>query len=279
MRDILSNSFGRIALAAALALGATVQAGDLSRTDVMDAFSQGKELFRQANELVASDPAAATELYRKAAMRFERLAHDADIHNGKLFYNIGNAYFRTEDLGRAILNYRRAMEYLPNDPNVQQNLAYARARRLTKIEEKQKTRILKTVFFWHYDLSTRTRSCLFLTVYLAAWALAGAGLLWRRLATVHWPLVLFGLFSAALLGSLVSEAVLRSAQQPGVIVTDSVDARKGDAESYEKSFTEPLHAGTEFVVLEQRPDWIHIELPDGRRCWIPGKSVELVRSL
>ena len=54
-------------------------------------------------------------------------------------------------------------------------------------------------------------------------------------------------------------------------------ARKGDADTYEAAFTEPLHAGTEFVLVEDRGDWVQAELSDGRRCWLPARAVGLVR--
>jgi len=47
--------------------------------------------------------------------------------------------------------------------------------------------------------------------------------------------------------------------------------------TYEASFKDPLHAGTEFVLVEQRNDWLHVELPDGRRCWLPAQAAGLVR--
>ena len=85
------------------------------------------------------------------------------------------------------------------------------------------------------------------------------------------------IIAALLLTSLASEAIQHQRIRPGVIVNRQVVARKGDSETYEKSFTEPLHAGTEFKLLESRPDWLEIELADGRTCWVPINSAELVR--
>jgi hypothetical protein len=64
----------------------------------------------------------------------------------------------------------------------------------------------------------------------------------------------------------------------GVILDPEVIARQGDADSYQPSFEDPLHAGTEFMLLEDRGEWWQIELPDGRSCWIPEKSSELVKN-
>ena len=53
------------------------------------------------------DPEQAKALYLKAALRFERIAQEGNIQNGKLYYNMGNTYFRMGDIGRAIRDMRR----------------------------------------------------------------------------------------------------------------------------------------------------------------------------
>ena len=83
--------------------------------------------------------------------------------------------------------------------------------------------------------------------------------------------------AAAILASLLTEAVQQHSTKPGVVLSDEVPARKGDSETYEPSFKEPLHAGTEFQLVEDRGNWYHIELADGRRCWLPASDVGLVK--
>jgi hypothetical protein len=209
-------------------------------------------------------------------MRFERLVRDGGIENGKLYYNIGNAYFRMKDIGRAILNYRRAEQYLPNEPNLHQNLAAARQRRVDAIEERQRTRVLKTLFFWHYDLSPRLRGTLFAGAFALLWVGAAARLFLRR----SWLNVTIGVLAigaALLCGSVLADVLTLRNVRPGVIVSAEVVARKGDSETYEPSFKEPLHAGTEFRLVEDRGGWYHVALVDGRKCWIPSRAAEMVR--
>ncbi|MBT3375950.1 MAG: hypothetical protein HN742_15255 [Lentisphaerae bacterium] len=247
----------------------------LSETEVVELFSQSKELFRQANEVVAEDPGAARELYRKSVMRLERIVSEGNVHNGRLFYNIGNAYFRMEDIGRAILNYRRAETLIPHDQNLQRNLRTARMKRLDRVETKQETKILHTLFFWHYDVSTETRSRAFAVCFLFAWLLAGARL-FRKRSSLNWCLSGAALLATLLLASLMCELVVDRQTRSGVVVAREVIARKGDSDTYEKSFTDPLHAGTELALLEDRREWYHVELADGRRCWLPTEAVKLV---
>ncbi|MBN1674407.1 MAG: tetratricopeptide repeat protein [Kiritimatiellae bacterium] len=272
-----ASGLRRVLLAALLlpALAGALSAA-LEPGRVQMLFHEANSLFRQANERVRRNPDEAKELYRRAALRFERIANEGGIENGRLYYNIGNAYFRMEDLGRAVLYYRRAQQYIPNDINLQQNLQYARDKRLDKIDEKQRTRVLKTLFFWHYDFSARARSVLFAVFFLAVWGGAALRLFFRR-GWLNWTLALAAIAAALFMASLLVETAALRNERPGVVISPQVVARKGDSETYEKSFTEPLHAGTEFTLVEQRADWYHVQLADGRRCWVPAKSAELVR--
>jgi tetratricopeptide (TPR) repeat protein len=247
----------------------------LSEPEVSDLFSQGKELFREANEASGDDADAARELYQKAALRFERIAREGGIENGKLYYNIGNAYFRMKDIGRAILNYRRAELYTPNDSNLRQNLAYALQRRQDVIEIEAQKKALRTLFFWHYDISSRARAILFAATFAGAWVFATL-LLFARRPSLKWLAAISAILAAALLASLIIEAGT-SGQRAGVIVAETAVARKGDSASYEPSFQDPLHAGTEFELLEDRGNWLNLALADGRQCWLPRADVELVR--
>ena len=67
-----------------------------------------------------------------------------------------------------------------------------------------------------------------------------------------------------------------NAHRQGVITLDSVVARQGDGENYPASFTEHLHSGTEFDLLEERRDWLRIELSSGDEAWIPIDSAGII---
>lgn len=242
-----------------------------------DLLSQANALFREGNEVSLRDQNAARSLYRRAALRLERIVREGGVRNGQLLYNLGNAYFQAGDIGRAILNYRRAELYIPGDANVEQNLSQARKSRQDTFEEKQQTKVLRTLLFWHYDLSLKTRSWL-LAVFSGAFWIAAAIKLRRSAWIPAALLVVAGAIGLLFLGSLAAEAIAGKNAQAGVILAEQVTARKGDGESYEPSFNEPLHAGAEFTVLDSRNDWRQIELPDGRQCWIPEKSAGLVKT-
>ena len=247
----------------------------LDRAEVTELYRQARELFRQANDTAATDSQAAEHLYRKALTRYEKIAWEGGVRNGKLFYNIGNTHFKLGEIGKAILNYKRAERFIPNDVNLQQNLQFAKARRIDRIEEPQERQVLKILFFWHYDFPTSVRVILFSAFFILFWICASIRLFAAN-PFLKWVIRFTAGLSILFAGSLVVDMIQQQTNHPGVIIRSEVVARKGDSETYEKSFKEPLHAGTEFLLIEKRGNWFNIELSDSRRCWVPAADVEMV---
>jgi tetratricopeptide (TPR) repeat protein len=271
----------RILLAAAAALACVVALqpscafARLGSQEIATHLSEGDQLFRRAMELDRTDPDAAKAYYQEAVLHYEAIVKDGGVRNGKLYYNIGNAYFRLGDTGRAILNYKRSALFMQNDPNLRQNLDYARSRRADRIELRQKEKVLKTLFFIHYDIPSRLKLVIFAISFGALW-LSAAVRLYRRIGWLKIIVIVASVVSAVFLASLVVDAASLARTPEGVITAQEAVGRMGDADTYQPSFKEPLHAGAEFRLLEKRPGWWRVELENGDRTWIPDGSAELV---
>jgi hypothetical protein len=249
--------------------------GRLAVEQVYSLFTQANQFFREANT-TTNDSDKAQKLYEKAILNYEKIINDAGIKNSKLYYNLANAYFLKEDIGRAILNYRRAENLDKADTNIQKNLAFARSRRIDKVPVKTEKRILETLFFWHYDFSIRTKF-LITCICSAIVFISLIWMLWRgKSAGAVATTVIFGLLMVCFLASVVVEARSGANTICGVITADQVVARQGDGPNYPASFKDPLHAGTEFDLLEQRPGWFHVMLSDDSDGWIPDNTAEII---
>ena len=232
-------------------------------------FTEGLELSRDGKKTEAA------EALDKAAARYERDASDASFANGKLFYNLGNVYFMKDDLGRAILNYRKAERYLPFDKKLQDNMAFARSRRVDVIEEHEQKRVMKTLFFLHYDLPLVWREGILLIGFALFWA-ALAALRWHKAGWLRWVAGL-SCIVAVVFGVSVWLSYREQHQPSAVIVATTVDARKGGSEAYDKSFEKPLHAGTEVTVTDDNGGWVEIRLGNGETGWLPKDDVGIVQ--
>jgi tetratricopeptide (TPR) repeat protein len=136
----------------------TGMAAAVSGEQLFSLLGQANEAFRQANS--TANNAEQQQLYEKSILFYEKIMNEGGVKNAKLYYNLANAYLLKNDIGKAVLNYRRAEKLDRTDTNIQKNLAFALSRRLDKVELKSEKQILQTLFFWHYDLSVKTRFAL-----------------------------------------------------------------------------------------------------------------------
>jgi tetratricopeptide (TPR) repeat protein len=271
---MIAKKTSYILIGAALSALALCVGAELPKDRHYTLFDQANEAFRQANAM-AGDP-QAEKLYEKAILSYERIINEGRIENAKLFYNLANAYLLKEDIGKAILNYRRAERLDSADANIRKNLEFARTHRIDKITPKTQERVLETLFFWHYDFTLRTRfilACLF----FATACICATVMIWLGRSPL--PKVAAATSAVLMLCFAASVAVeLRHTAETvcGVITAQDVVARQGDGQSYPDSFKDPLHAGMEFDLLERRPGWLQIKLSDDSEGWIPDTAAELI---
>ncbi|MGA2680049.1 MAG: hypothetical protein ABSF37_12240 [Sedimentisphaerales bacterium] len=258
---------------------AGLAAGDtLSKEQIHTIFNQANDAFRQANSAV-DDTDKSNSLYEKAILGYEKIIREGHIENPKLYYNLANAYLLKGDIGRAILNYRCAEKLDKSDSDIRKNLAFARSRRVDKVEIKTEKQILQTLVFWHYDFSMRARFTI-ACVCFAVFCLGLTVMIWfGRNAPLTAVTVVSACLLVCLIGSLAVEEYSQAANLSGVIVSPEVVAYQGDGQNYPPSFKAPLHAGTEFDLIERRPGWFHIKLADGSDGWIPQSAAGIIDGL
>ena len=212
----------------------------------------------------AFDQADTSEEFLKAASLFQEI-QKTGIVNGGLLYNLGNAYMKAERRGRAIACYRQALRYRPRDPYVKANLQFALG---SGAPLRGRRKILDFVLFWQDWIGYSTKFQLTASVGVLALlaGLAGrflaAGRLFNRLA---WASLVVTLILA---GSAGYDWFRFEWIERGVIVSEQVEARKGNSDSYAPAFNQPLAEGTEFRLLESRGDWRRIQIEGSGEGWI-----------
>ncbi|MCH7918627.1 MAG: hypothetical protein IIC50_11650 [Planctomycetes bacterium] len=266
----------RVATVAILLLGGwTKFAGaDLTPEQIGSLFSEGNEAFRKGN--AQSEPTERRMQYDRAILRFEKVIQEGQIENSKLYYNLANACLLNDQMGKAILNYRRAQRLDRADTNIQKNLAFARTRRVDKVSIQTEKKVLQTLFFWHYDVPLPIRFFLMCLSFGGVCVMGTIMVLRGYTPTRAVIVALGGILLLSFLGSTLIEVTQQKQTAEGVILAEEVIARQGDGDNYPASFKDPLHAGTEFVLLEARTSWVQIRLSDGSEGWIPDQAAERI---
>ena len=239
-------------------------------------------LFRQFAE--APDGSAAMKLandlyergsFVEATQIYQQLA-DEGYGDSIVFYNLGNAYYKSGDLGRAILNYLRAERLAPRDPDIQDNLQIARDGIVDPFERSEQSALAGSIRVPQLKLSLDELAL----IALGLWILLALMLLllarrfsFRRL--IGYASVVVALLLLAGTVSLGSGLSSESEDRKVVVVAESVDVVGGPGVQYEAKFT--LHGGNEASLVETRGAWSRLRLAGGQlQGWVPADTVELV---
>jgi len=245
--------------------------------------------------LFAKPPVAATETmhtanqlyesgqYAQAAQGYQQLA-DQGFADSALYYNLGNAYFKQGDYGRAILSYRRAAQLAPRDADIQTNLNLVRGQVIDQFEDNvEETAATSQGFVSGLGKATQA----WLTLNELAMITLGVWFLFSVLVIVmsnlrkggslrevlQYVLVTTSLVLTIGIVSLGSRLYVEHNNPEGVIVAGETAVTSGPGPQYVTEFS--LHSGTEVKLVEQRENWVRLAVPaSDLQGWVPANAVE-----
>ena len=196
----------------------------------------------------------------------------------ELYYNLGNAYFKTGEIAPAILWYERALRLDPSDADVRYNLEFAKAQTQDKIDE------VPEIFFEQWGRAmcyllpsdTWAVACVVffaLTVALVLLFLLGRTSGQRRLGFFA---AIVTCILALLAWHFAGWQKTEAERQDMAIVMRPVSSVKSSpsADSAKDLFI--LHEGTRVRILDNVSGFSNIELADGRQGWISARDIEVI---
>ena len=209
--------------------------------------------------------------YDSAICYYERIV-ESGIENGAVYYNIGNAWFRQNRLGLAILSYEKARRLEPDDPDIVNNLNFARRMIVDRVPEPERTFLDAALWRMHtlFPLNTQIW-ILFVLVLLLSLLIAAA--LFSARNTRLWIIYLSSLLVLLSLCMAVSVGFKIYHEENvvyAVVVTRSVDARN-EPKGAKILFT--AHEGTTFRIRKSMDDWSLVSLPNGIGGWVENSAL------
>ena len=215
--------------------------------------------------------------YVEAAQQYETLIglgyRDATVH-----YNLGNAYLERGDLGQAILNYLRAEELSPRDPDIAANLELARSRTVDRLQPEGDSLVAGISDFGRRWATTGELGAAALLLWAIGGLAVGALILWPAMRLRR---LLRGGTVVALAAMLVSLTLLLSMlyanpyANTGVVTVQTVEVLEGPGPQYQETFA--LHSGAQVRLVDSRHGWLQVALPGGElQGWAPDHALEAV---
>lgn len=223
-----------------------------------------------------ADSAYAKNDFTQAIQLYEALLTQGEA--AEVYYNLGNSYYKTEDIARAILNYERALLLQPGNTDIRANLEIARAKTVDKIVP------IPEIFFvaWINSLIN--------TMSVDAWA--GVGIVSFMLFLIALGSFLYskvvawkksGFIAAIVLLMVVVLSNIFAWQQKSelqnrdeaIVLTPSVTVRSTPSESGTGLFI--LHEGCKLLIKDDTMrEWKEIMLEDGKVGWVPASTIEVI---
>lgn len=233
-------------------------------------FSQNNELFEKANTLYNDGKyAEAIDTYKSIL--------DSGVYSSELYFNLGNAHYKLNNIAASIFYYEKALQLNPNDEEIKNNLGFAQNMTIDAIDKVPEVgfrRILNNVI----NIATTdtwakvaiTGVILFVFLFLL-YHFANATSR-KRIAFIVSVISLFLACFSVLMA--FQKDLLEKKDNPAIVFVQESKVKTDPNQKSEEVFR--LHEGTKVQVLESYEDWKKIQLSDNSTGWIPANDIKLL---
>jgi tetratricopeptide (TPR) repeat protein len=233
-------------------------------------------LFAQADLLQKGNEHYAKEEYQQAIDAYNQLLM-TNLESPEVYYNLGNAYYKTKQYTLAILNFERAKLLSPDDEDIDFNLQVANQYVVDSIQE------LPGLFFvrWWNSLvnsqSTDTWAVVSIISFILTLVLA-LFYFFSRISDVRrisfWAasaLIVITMFTWSFAAKQKSRMVDHS---HAIVMQPTVTVKSSPSEKGTNLFV--VHEGLKVEITDQLGDWLEIKLADGNKGWLLSESIERI---
>lgn len=231
---------------------------------------QASELWQKANE-------AYTQNDYKKAIDFYSKAKDLGSDGVKLYYNMANAYYKDGNIGKAIVNYNRALRLSPADEDIIYNLEIANSQTLNRIEAlpefilytkfKEFRSIMNSNSWAFISLVSFALVLLFVLVYLLSNTVT------KRKISFTVACLMLGVFVLTTSFAVYQKRQITSSSE--AVVLSSAEAVKSSPDSSGKDIF-IINEGANIRVVDSLGEWSKIVVASGNSGWILTKAIEII---
>ena len=224
-----------------------------------------------------ADALYSKERYAEAAQAYETILANQGVA-AEIYYNLGNCYYKLDNIPLAVLNYERALVLSPGDGDIRSNLAFARGKTIDKVTPPSE------MFFitWWRDFTHLQSLSAWATTGIVCFVLALLCLLVYFLAfniklrKAGFYLGIFFIFLACLVNAAAYSQYAETASHAAAIVMEtSVSVKSSPSENSTDLFL--IHEGSKVEILDSSmKNWYEVKFEEGKQGWIPAHVVEII---
>lgn len=241
---------------------------------------QAQETIATVNQIptkAQADSAYINNDYVGAIAIYENLIN-SEVESSDVYYNLGNSYYKTDNIAKAILNYEKALLLNPGDEDIRFNLELAQSKTIDKVTPmseiflvtwvKAITNILSEKGWSRVGIASFILIILSLCLYFF-----GKRIIFKKIGFITSICMLFLCIIANIFASTQKEKLLK--HEYAIIMTPSITIKSTPNEKGTDLFI--LHEGRKVKIKDNTmKEWKEIQLEDGNAGWIPAGSIELI---
>lgn len=213
--------------------------------------------------------------YIQAISIYETINKEGESDN--LYYNLGNAYYKNNQIGKAILNYERALRINPSFDDAIFNLQLANAKIQDKIDPIEKFFLTEWVKSLRLLLSSNTWAWISIIMFslalFSALGYAFSPYKWLR-KTSFFMILFFFIFSSTTFIFAKQQKKHMELRSEAIVMEGSVTVKSSPDESGTELFI--IHEGTKVSIKSSLNQWVEISLLDGNVGWVKKSQIEQI---
>lgn len=224
---------------------------------------------------------SANEHYKKGQYEKAIETYEQVLKKGykapELYYNLANAYYKSNKITYSILNYERAKLLSPNDEDINYNLELARIHVVDKIEVLPQ--MLTTIWLNQLiNLMPSDKWAVFSIATFIAFLLLFSLFLFlnnitiKKISFYTGILLLFISLTTFLCSYQQKEKIIN--HNSAIVFSPTVTVKSSPDDSGTDLFI--LHEGTKLTVIDSLANWQEIKLSDGNIGWLQASDIVLI---
>ncbi len=233
-------------------------------------------VFAQTDLLLKANERYTKEEYKQAIEAYNQILMTG-VESPDVYFNLGNAYYKTNQFTLAILNYERAKLLAPDDEDVNFNLLVANQKVVDSIQELPGIFVVR---WWNALVNSQSTdtwaiisilSFIVFLVLLGFYFFAKTGDVKRVSFWLGCSLLALTIFTWSFAAKQKSNMVNHSS---AIVMQPTVTVKSSPSEKGTNLFV--VHEGLKVKITDKLGDWIEIRLADGNKGWLLAESVERI---